>query len=89
MQGRTSSYLTLCIIRTHLLFLEWLSYDTATVLTTSAQPGETITFLQAAPANLANIPMKVIARRPEDVTLYLGMPTVREYGQKHSPLSLT
>ena len=58
------------------LLTDWLSFDYSTVLNTLPVRRENVTFLQAAPANLAFIPLRVVERRPEDVTLYYGMPTV-------------
>jgi len=74
---------------TNKLLLEWLPYDLNNPLTTSVEPGETITFLQAAPANLANISMNVDHRRPEDATLYLGMLTASTSVQDFKILFLT
>ena len=46
------------------------------MLNTFSVVRENIMFLQAAPVDLATTPLKVVKRRPEDVTLYYGMPTV-------------
>ena len=71
----------LCFLEIDQHLPEWISSEGDTVLNTSGETKENIIFLQAAPANLTIIPFKVAERRPEDVTLYYGMPTVRTNGQ--------